>query len=51
MKIKHANNHESIELPLQIFVSFQKVFLMYQKYSKDEYKEHPNHLAAKKNGG
>jgi len=48
MKIKHANNHESIELPLQIFVSFQKVFLMYQKYSKDEYKEHPNHLAAKK---
>lgn len=47
MKIKRTNNKESIELPLQISVSFEKVFLMYKKYSKDEYKEHPNHLAAK----
>ncbi|WP_347175483.1 GAF domain-containing protein [Polaribacter uvawellassae] len=47
MKIKRTNNNESIELPLQISVSFEKVFLMYKKYSKDEYKEHPNHLAAK----
>ncbi len=47
MKIKCTNNNESIELPLQISVSFEKVFLMYKKYSKDEYIEHPNHLAAK----
>jgi hypothetical protein len=47
MKIKHTNNNESIELPLQISVSFEKVFLMFKKYSKDEYKEHPIHLAAK----
>ncbi|MFN0728855.1 GAF domain-containing protein [Polaribacter gochangensis] len=47
MKIKRTNNNESIELPLQISVSFEKVFLMYKNYSKDEYKEHPNHLAAK----
>jgi len=48
MKIKHTNNHESIELPLQILVSFEKVFLLYQKYSKEEYKNHPYYLAAKK---
>jgi hypothetical protein len=47
MKIKHTNNHESIELPLQIHVSFEKVFLMYKKYSESEYKNHPFHVAAK----
>ena len=46
MKILESNSHEAIELPLQLQISFEKVFLMFKKYSTEEYKEHPFHNAA-----
>lgn len=47
MKILQSNSYEAIELPLQLHVSFEKVFLMYKKYSELEYKNNPIHIAAK----
>lgn len=47
MKILQSNSYEAIELPLQLHISFEKVFLMYKKYSESEYKNHPFHIAAK----
>ena len=47
MKIFAANSPEALELPLQLHVSFEKVFLMYQKYTTEEFKEHPFHKPAK----
>ena len=46
MKILESNSYETIELPLQLQISFEKVFLMFKKYSTEEYKEHPFHTAA-----
>ena len=41
-------NQEHIELPLQLQISFEKVFFMYQKYTKESFKDHPFHEYAKR---
>ncbi|APZ46213.1 GAF domain-containing protein [Polaribacter reichenbachii] len=46
MRIIESNNFDDIELPLQLFVSFKKVFVMFEKYANDEYKDHPFHSGA-----
>ena len=48
MKILQPNSYKEIELPLQLRVSFEKVFLMYKKYSEIEYENHPFYTSAKK---
>ena len=48
MKIIESNNVENIELPLQLNISFQKVFVLFEKYADKEYLDHPFHDAAKK---
>jgi hypothetical protein len=40
--------HQQIELPLQLKISFEKVFLMYKKYTEGDFKEHPFHKSAKR---
>ena len=48
MNILQLENQESIELPLQLHISFEKVFLMYKKYAAEAFKDHPFHEYAKK---
>ena len=48
MKILQPNSYKEIELPLQLRISFEKVFLMYKKYSEAEYVNHPFYTSAKK---
>jgi hypothetical protein len=40
--------HQQIELPLKLKISFEKVFLMYKKYTEEDFKEHPFHKSAKR---
>lgn len=47
MKIVKSTMSDTRELPVQLFVSFQKVFSMFEKYASDEFKEHPYHKPAK----
>ncbi len=47
MKILKPESQQPIELPLQLKVSFEKVFLMYKKYTGNDFKEHPFHKSAK----
>lgn len=47
MKILKSENTPSIELPLQLKISFEKVFLMYKKYTTEAYKGHPFYQSAK----
>jgi len=46
MKIIQTDIAENLELPLQLKVSFEKVFSFYKKYSED--KKHPYYKSAKK---
>ena len=45
MYLKHSNRLDNSELPLQLHVSFKKVYEGYKKYALD--KKHPFHNAAK----
>ena len=47
MKILKPENQLPIELPLQLKISFEKVFLMYKKYTGDDFIDHPFHKSAK----
>lgn len=47
MKIMQSNKLENFELPLQLHVSFEKVYLMYQKYADTKKASHPFHKSAK----
>jgi hypothetical protein len=47
MKIIVPNSVLDKELPLQLNISFQKVFVLFQKYTDTEYAHHPYHGAAK----
>jgi hypothetical protein len=47
MKIIESNTISGKELPLQLNVSFQKVFVLFEKYAHNEYANHPYHGAAK----
>ena len=46
MRIVKSSMDENTELPLQLFISFKKVFDSYQKYASDEYKDHIYHKSA-----
>ena len=46
MRIVNSGMNENTELPMQLFVSFEKVFSMFEKYASKEYKSHPYHKSA-----
>ncbi|MGK0412636.1 MAG: hypothetical protein ACJA1B_000834 [Polaribacter sp.] len=48
MKIIKSHSDSEKELPLQLKISFQKVFLLFKKYAGSEFLQHPYHSAAKK---
>ena len=43
MKIIKSSLVAEVELPLQLNISFNKVFSIFEKYASQEYKEHPSH--------
>jgi len=45
MVINHSNKVENFELPLQLHISFEKVYSFFKKYTND--KKHPFYTAAK----
>ena len=45
MVIKHSNSEEISELPLQLKISFEKVYYFFEKYAND--KTHPFYTSAK----
>jgi hypothetical protein len=47
MKITASNSVSEKELPLQLNISFQKVFVLFKKYTNKEFAHHPYHGAAK----
>ncbi|WP_289028840.1 hypothetical protein [uncultured Algoriphagus sp.] len=47
MKQFYSNSNLEIELPLQLNISFEKVYLMFKKYAGNEFKSHPFHKSAK----
>ncbi|CAM1342969.1 GAF domain-containing protein [Tenacibaculum amylolyticum] len=47
MVIRNLKNAIDIELPLQLNVSFKKVYEIYKKYTEDGYKNHPFHESSK----
>ncbi|MHB0754464.1 GAF domain-containing protein [Polaribacter sp. M15] len=46
MNIIESNKIENVELPLQLKISFKKVFVTFEKYAQKEFKTHPFHTAA-----
>ena len=48
MEIIENKNINNVELPLQLNISFSKVFNMFQKYAHKEYEQHPFHGSALK---
>ncbi|MEO9570679.1 MAG: GAF domain-containing protein [Polaribacter sp.] len=48
MKIIESNSVSEVELPLQLKISFKKVFVLFEKYAKKEFKNHPFHSASLK---
>lgn len=46
MKIIESNKIEEVELPLQLNISFKKVYVMFEKYASEEFVNHPFHSAA-----
>lgn len=47
MKLNMSKTEPQIELPLQLFVSFEKVYLMFKKYAGKDFENHPFHQSAK----
>jgi len=48
MKIIESNSVPEVELPLQLKVSFKKVFCLFEKYAQEEFINHPFHSSASK---
>ncbi|WP_299047094.1 GAF domain-containing protein [uncultured Polaribacter sp.] len=48
MKIIQSNKIKEVELPLQLNISFKKVFVLFEKYAHQDYANHPFHGSAKK---
>lgn len=48
MTIKGLSNGVNLELPLQVNVSFEKVYNTFKKYTSDDLKDHPFHHSSKK---
>lgn len=46
MKIVKSNLNENMELPMQLNISFKKVFAVFEKYASAEFIEHPYHKSA-----
>ena len=46
MKVITSKNLDSIDLPLQLNISFEKVHRIYEKYSQKESESHPFHKSA-----
>jgi len=46
MANKKAKEHKNIELPLELNISFKKVYNLFEKYASAALKEHPFHKAA-----
>lgn len=46
MKIVKSNLNEDMELPMQLNISFKKVFAVFEKYATPEFSEHPYHKSA-----
>lgn len=46
MKIIESNKIDEVELPLQLNISFKKVFSLFKKYASKDYINHPYHSAA-----
>jgi hypothetical protein len=46
MNIIESNKTDGVELPLQLNISFKKVFVLFEKYAGKEYAAHPFHNAA-----
>lgn len=47
MKIVKSNFNENMELPMQLNISFKKVFSTFEKYTTPEFSQHPYHKSAK----
>ncbi len=47
MEIRNINDTQNLELPLQLHISFEKVYDLFVKYGSDEMKHHPFHESAK----
>ncbi len=48
MKAIQSDKIDQVELPLQLNISFKKLFVLFEKYAHIENKKHPFHDAAKK---
>jgi hypothetical protein len=46
MKILETNLTNEVALPLQLNISFRKIFNLFEKYAHQTYKQHPYHNAA-----
>lgn len=46
MKIVKSNLNDDMELPMQLNISFKKVFAVYEKYATSEFSDHPYHKSA-----
>jgi putative methionine-R-sulfoxide reductase with GAF domain len=46
MGIIENNTIEEVELPLQLNISFQKVYVLFEKYAHKDFDKHPFHTAA-----
>ncbi|SED17292.1 hypothetical protein SAMN04489761_4508 [Tenacibaculum sp. MAR_2009_124] len=47
MEIRNTNDTQNLELPLQLHISFKKVFDLFVKYGSEELKDHPFHESSK----
>lgn len=48
MNIIKSTKIDDVELPLQLNISFKKVFVLFEKYAENGFAHHPYHDAAKK---
>ncbi|WP_439128432.1 GAF domain-containing protein [Polaribacter sp.] len=48
MRIIEPNDIEKIELPMQLNISFQKIFTHFEKFGSEKHKAHPFHSSALK---
>ena len=46
MKIIKSSLDENMELPVQLHVSFGKIFSTFERYASDEFSNHPYHKSA-----
>ena len=46
MKIIESNKIEEVELPLQLNIFFKKVYVMFEKYAYNDFKNHPFHSSS-----